>query len=153
MDTLRAFISVLGGALLSIFYPIFNPMILLAICFAFDLVFGIVADRVMNGAGPNFSKFLRATMFLLFYISTIALIHLACYLQKDVEQGALVVKTVTYACTYFYLCNIFKNLHFSFPANRFFAFMYYVLSLDVITKRVPFLWDFLNSEKKNETNG
>ena len=150
MESLKAFFSVVLSALLAIFNPLFNPIILLAILFAVDVAAGIISDKIINNEDFSFKKFFKSVLFLFFYVMIIGIMYLACYLQNDLEQGALILKTVTYVCAYFYFSNIAKNLHQSYPTNRFFAFLYFVLSLDLVTKKIPILNKFL--EKENEGN-
>jgi hypothetical protein len=116
--------------------------------FLFDIAAGIVADRVINGRGFSFRKFLKSVTFLVFYVVIIAAIYVICYLQGDTDEGLLLLKTVTYVCGYFYFSNITKNLHESYPGNRFFSFLFFVLSVDVLTGRIPALQKFLRAEKK-----
>lgn len=150
METTKAFLSVVAGALLAIFNPLFNPVVLLVVLFVFDIVAGWIADKVINDTDFRYQKFFKAVKFLFFYVVIIGILYLACYLQGDIEQGGLLLKTVTYVCAYFYFSNIGKNLHQSYPENRFFSFMYFVLSLDLLTKRIPVLQAFLDKEKKDE---
>jgi len=150
MDAIKAFFSIITSALLTIFNPMFNPVILLVVLFVFDILAGIIADKIINNANFSYEKFCKSIMFLFYYVLIIGILYLACYLQEDVEQGALLLKTITYVCAYFYFSNIAKNFHNSYPKNQFFAFLYFVLSLDVITKKIPILHTFLNKGKDNE---
>jgi phage-related holin len=152
MESVKAFFSFIASALLAIINPLFNPTVILAILFAIDVISGIVADKLINKTDFSFKKFFNSVMFLFFYVVIIGVLYLTCYLQQDLEQGALILKTVTYVCAYFYFSNIAKNLHKSYPANRFFSFLYFVLSLDLITKKIPILNKFLEKEKDEQIN-
>ena len=150
MDAVKAFFSMIVSTILTIFNPLFNPTIILVILFVVDIATGIISDKVINKADFSSKKFLKAIMFLFLYVVIIGVLHLICYLQKDIEEGGLLLKAVTYVCAYFYFSNIAKNLHKSYPGNRFFAFLYFVLSLNLVTEKISVLHMFLEKEKKEK---
>ena len=150
MDAIKAFFSVIISSVLTIMNPVFNPTIILAILFVIDIAAGIISDKLINKADFSFKKFFKAVMFLFLYVVIIGTLYLICYLQEDIEEGKLLLKTITYACAYFYSSNIAKNLHETYPTNRFFAFLYFVLSLDLFTKKIPVIHNFLAQEKKRK---
>ena len=150
MDAIKVFLSLIVSAFITIMNPITEPVLVLVILFIFDLACGMIADRMINKQGFRFRKFLKSVQFLCLYVVIIAAIYAICYLQDDVEEGLLLLKTITYVCGYFYFSNITKNLHDSYPKNRFFAFLYFVLSVDVLTGKIPVLREFLLSEKQSK---
>ena len=150
MDAIKVFLSFVASAFITIMNPLFNPVIILVILFIFDIVCGIIADRVINNIGFRFRKFLMSIRFLCLYVVIIGIIYTLCYLQNDIQEGLMLLKTVTYVCSYFYFSNIAKNLHESYPKNRFFSFLFFVLSVDVLTSKIPVLNKFLQTEKKQE---
>ena len=152
MDAIKAFFSIIGSAILTILNPLFNPVVILVILFTIDIAAGIISDRMINKASFSTKKFLKAVMFLFFYVVIIGVLYLICYLQNDVEEGVLLLKMITYVCAYFYFSNIAKNMHESYPTNRFFSFLYFFLSLDLITQKIPILSKFLEKEKEKDEN-
>lgn len=150
MDAIKIFISLIISALVTVMHPLLNPVIILVTLFVLDIGIGMVADKVINKMGFSFQKFLKSIMFLFFYVVIIAAIYVICYLQDDTQEGLLLLKTITYVCSYFYFSNITKNLHESYPKNRFFSFLFFVLSVDVLTSKIPILQKFLQSEKQSE---
>jgi hypothetical protein len=149
MDGLKAFISMLAGSVAAMAYPVFNPVRLLALLFIVDVAAGIISDRIVYGRGFSHRKFIRAVEFLALYVTIIGLMYITCYLLNDVNEGAVLLKAVTYVCVYFYFSNMAKNLHLSYPRNRFFSFLYFVLSLDTVTGRIPGLQKFLEREERD----
>ena len=148
MDAIKVFLSFIIGAFITIMNPLAEPVLILVILFVFDIVCGIITDKIINKTGFSFSKFMKSIQFLCLYVVIIASIWAVCYLQDDIEEGLLLLKTITYVCAYFYFSNIAKNLHESHPKNRFFAFLFFVLSVDILTNKIPILNRFLQSEKK-----
>jgi hypothetical protein len=149
MDAIKVFLSLIIGALISVLNPLTEPVLILVMLFIFDIVCGMIADRVINGRGFKFGKFLKSVQFLCLYVVIVGTIYVICYLQDDVEEGLLLLKTITYVCGYFYFSNIAKNLHESYPNNRFFGFLFFVLSVDILTRRIPLLNKFLSKEKED----
>jgi hypothetical protein len=150
MDAIKVFFSMILGAFLTVMHPLLNPVIILVALFVLDIGGGIIADKILNKVGFSYAKFLKSVAFLFMYVVIISAIYGICYLQNDIDEGLLLLKTITYVCTYFYFSNIAKNLHESYPKNRFFAFLYFVLSVDILTSKIPILQKFLQSEKQNE---
>jgi hypothetical protein len=150
MDAIKVFLSMIAGALMSALSPLKNPVIILVMLFIFDVICGTIADRVINRQGFKFRKFLAAMRLLCLYVTTSGIIYITCYMLDDMEEGLLLLKTITYVLAYFYFSNVSKNLHESYPKSRFFAFLYFVLSVDILTGRIPLLKRFLASEKQNE---
>jgi hypothetical protein len=150
MDAIKVFLSMILGAFLTVMQPLLNPVITLVVLFTLDIVGGIIADKLINKAEFSFAKFLKSVAFLFMYVVIIAAIYGICYLQNDVNEGLLLLKTITYVCAYFYFSNIAKNLHESYPKNRFFSFLFFALSVDILTGRIPLLQKFLQSENPKE---
>ncbi|MDR1879417.1 MAG: hypothetical protein LBQ78_00590 [Tannerellaceae bacterium] len=150
MDAIKVFLSFVMSACMAIMHPLLNPVMILVILFVLDIAGGIVADKVMNGVGFSFAKFLKSVAFLFLYVVIIADIYAICYLQNDIDEGLLLLKTITYVCAYFYFSNIAKNFHESYPENRFFSFLFFVLSVDIPANKIPILQKFLHAEKQEK---
>jgi hypothetical protein len=150
MDAYKTFISVILSSALTILNPLFNPITILVILFIFDIVCGIISDKIINKTHFSSQKFLRAVLFLALYVVIIAAIYVTCWLQGDAKEGEMLLKVITYVCSYFYFSNIARNLHETYPENRFFAFLFYVLSVDLFTSKIPILQRFLEQEKKQK---
>ena len=149
MDVIKVLLSFVIGSFVAILDPMREPIAILVMLFVFDILCGIISDHILHGSGFSFTKFLRSILFLCLYVITIAVIYAVCYLQKDIEEGLMLLKTITYVCSYFYFSNIAKNLHETYPKNRFFSFLFFVLSVDVITGKIPALKKFLSEERRD----
>jgi ABC-type sugar transport system permease subunit len=147
MDAVKVFLSFIFGSFLAMLDPIKEPIAILVILFTLDIAGGVITDRVVHSRGFSFRKFFRSVMFLCMYVVVIASLYAVCYLQDDMEEGLTLLKAITYVCGYFYFSNIAKNLHETYPKNRFFSFLFYALSVDLITSRLPVLQKFLKAEK------
>jgi hypothetical protein len=150
MNAIKVFFSFILGAFITVMHPLWNPITILGILFVLDIVAGIIEDKVVNGIGFSTKKFLKSLYFVALYIVIVVASYVICYLQNDVEEGMILRKTITYVCSYFYFSNITKNLHKAYPENRLFSFLYFILSVDVITNKIPFLNKFLEKEGKEE---
>ena len=65
-------------------------------------------------------------------------------------NGALQCITgVVYAILYFYGTNTLRNLQKLFPDNKVVAFIYYVVSFEVV-KKIPYLQQFQSNQNKEE---
>ena len=147
------FLSLIAGSVLTVVFPLIHPATILVLLFSLDIAAGIIFDKVKGGGGFSSSKFYKSLRFLCMYIAIIAAMYTIFHLQGDVKEGLLLLKAVTYVCIYFYFSNIAKNMHNSYPENRFFAFLYFVLSVDIIfTGKIPVLQRFLEKEKELKEN-
>ena len=149
LDTLKIIIVAALGSLYSYLEPIYNPMKVLAIVFFADIVAGVLVDLIRNNDRIRIKKFLIAVAFLALYFSIIASTYVIGEHMGDTDEALLIVKTLTYVFSYFYVSNTFRNLRILAPNNKQVAFLDYWLGLQVV-RRLPDLANYLGLGKQKE---
>ena len=149
LDTLKIIIVAALGSLYSYLEPIYNPMKVLAIVFFADIVAGVLVDLIRNNDRIRIKKFLIAVAFLALYFSIIASTYIIGEHMGDINEALLIVKTLTYVFSYFYVSNTFRNLRILAPNNKQIAFLDYWLGLQVV-RRLPDLANYLGLGKQKE---
>ena len=149
METIKTFITLIVATIVAAFKSIVLPITLYGILFAFDVLFGIIADRAVNKQAFSTRKFLRAIVLLLCYCCVNFIVAAICYLSNTPQHADTFVQIVTIVCAVFYAQNIFKNLHAAYPEVRFFRFMHWLVGLGIVDK-LPFLQKFIDFENKEK---
>lgn len=150
-DTFKIIVVAIIGGLYSYLEPIYNPMKVLAIVFFADIVAGVLVDLIKNNDRIRIKKFLIAVAFLALYFSIIASTYIIGEHMGDTQEALLIVKTLTYVFSYFYVSNTFRNVKILAPNNRPIAFIDYWLGLQVV-KRLPSLAEYLGLGRREEEN-
>ncbi|NDW19819.1 hypothetical protein D0T53_13005 [Dysgonomonas sp. 216] len=151
LDTIKIILVAALGSLYSYLEPIYNPMKVLAIVFCADIVAGVLVDLIKNNDRIRIKKFLIAVAFLALYFSIIASTYVVGEHMGDIEEALLIVKTLTYIFSYFYISNTIRNLRLLAPQNKQIAFLDYWLGLQIV-KRLPDLANFLGLSHKKQDN-
>lgn len=134
MESLKSLLAVSLAAILAYFEPVQNVLIAIFLLIAFNFTFGLVAGIVANREPFSFRKAFacirEASVFLL-VLSSVFFIgdHLGAR-----GESLQAVSTIAYALAYFYSVNISKNLRELFPKSKPIAFLYYLLSIEVLSK-------------------
>ena len=154
MDTSKGFAVLIVSTMLTALNAIVLPVALYVFLFGFDVLFGIIADRIVNKRGFSTKKFLRAIVLLLCYSSVNFIVASICYFTEAHHHVDNLIRAITIVCSIFYAQNIFKNMTNTYPEARFFKFMYWLVSFEIVSE-IPFLKKFLEIEKtnKDEDNG
>jgi hypothetical protein len=126
-------------------------MVVLLITFAADMLFGILADIIVNNKQLNAKKFLAAFAYLAMYLFIITMVYVVGERMGDETEALFVDKMITYVFAYFYLANILKNARLLFPGNRQIKFLDFLIGLE-FTKKIPSLGEFLEKEKQETDN-
>lgn len=148
-DTFKIIMVAALGSLYSYLEPIYDPMKVLAFVFLADIVAGVLVDLIRNNDRIRIKKFLIAVAFLALYFSIIASTYIIGEHMGDKSEALLVVKTLTYVFSYFYVSNTFRNLKVLAPNNKQIAFLDYWLGLQIV-KRLPNLAKYLGLGKDKE---
>ena len=69
--------------------------------------------------------------------------------MKNLDGALQCITGIVYAVCYFYGVNTLRNLRKMFPQSKPLNFMYWVLSFEIV-KRIPYLQQFNENEKKKE---
>lgn len=127
-------------------------MFSLLIVFVLNFLFGLLAGIIIQGEGWNFKKAFTCIVELMVFVTIVASIYVIGYLKHNPNGAVWCVSFVSYSILYYYALNILKNLKRLLPNNsighRAVAFLYYVLSAEII-KKIPYLEAYIKMEDKN----
>lgn len=145
--------TVMGWFSSMIFYftPIHGLIIGLSISFFVSFAFGILAGILTQSEAVDLKKASRAFSELATYFVIIAALFVIGDKMKDGGWIYEILSAITWGMIYFYVANWTKNMKRLCPNSRGVAFLHFVLGLEFI-KRVPFLKDFVDQEKKGAGN-
>ena len=134
MQTSKSFIAVSIAAVLAYFRPIENLLMSVTLICIINFAFGLIAGVVVNREKFNFRKAflcISETSVFLFVLSTVFFIS-----DHITTTGASMqaISTITYALIYFYSVNIFKNLITLFPGSKALAWIYNLLSIELLNR-------------------
>lgn len=150
MDTLidktKELFWVLFAALVSVFSPVRNVLILLFIAFMFNILSGIIAGVNVNNEKFSMKKAFNAITQLLFYAACVIFLDYGARLIAEPEIGSLTIKWLTYIVVYFYLANIFRNAHIVYPKSQAISFIYELLSTEIFNR----LKNYVGYKKKSD---
>ena len=148
----KSFFALILATILTAVHAILFAIALYVILFSFDVFYGIMADRAINGKSFSTKKFGRAIMLLLSYCSVNFVISAICFFSNTGQYVDDLMMVTTITCSIFYAQNMFKNMRNVYPESRFIRFMYWLFSFEIITK-IPHLkkfTDYEDKEKKEE---
>lgn len=146
MEKFRELMACMAASVLGAVAPVHDILEACMIVFAANLVAGLAAGILAQGEKFTFQKFFTCVMEAAVVCLLIAMM-LIIGDKIDNHDGAMsAISVVVYALIYFYGVNIFKNLTRLFPDNRLLAFLYYVISFEVVGK-IPYL---ANYKRQNE---
>lgn len=142
------------SAILSFVSPISFSIQSLFILFVANILVGLFADLCTGGHWEK-QKITRAFFEALLIYSFIFVIFSIGTSMKNIEGALQVVATFTWVVIWYYGANINRNLIVLSPshsqARKAFEFSYYVITFEVI-KKIPFLKDYQDSLKQENTN-
>lgn len=147
MDNIKNLIVCSFAPIAAYFSPIENILKAVLLLLAMNFIFGLAAGRLVDKDEFRFKK-----AFACFVQAFVFAVIMACafYIGDHMgnKDGALYCVS-SFGCVliYFYSVNVFRNLKLIFPKNRVFAFVYYVLSVEFITK-IQYLDNYLKQEHK-----
>lgn len=148
IDSAKQTMWLIITAVVSIFAPVQNILILLFMSFLFNIVMGIITDVHVNKKQFNIKKAFNALSQLLFYFACVIFIDYGANLLGDLSLGTLGVKWLTCIVVYFYLTNIFKNAKQLYPDNNAITFIYELLSTEIFDRLKGMIG--FNSKKDDE---
>ena len=137
MGEIKAYIVMMAGALLTLLAPIQNFMIAMAILFAINFGFGLVA-AVVNKEGWSTKKALMLLFHMATFLVTACSAFVIGHLMGEESQAIAVVKIYCYVAIYIFGTNIARNwLQILKPGTSWYKFVdliYYVLSVKFIER-------------------
>lgn len=134
LESSKEIMWLIVSAIVSVFAPVQNILLLLFWAFLFNIIVGIIADVNVNKKRFDLKKAFTAISQLLFYFACIIFLSHGAELLGDEKIGTLGVKWVTCIVSYFYLTNIFRNASQLFPKNEAVKFIYELLSTEIFNR-------------------
>jgi hypothetical protein len=142
--TVGVFLSGMAGY----FFPIKDFMLAMLCVFAANFLAGLIADIARGGHWDN-RKAQMAFVHVFVFFGIACFVFIIAHLMHVQPEGIKAVSWICYAAMWFYARNILRNLQSvikpATPMGAFVAFLYYVISLQMI-ERIPYLRDFVNGE-------
>lgn len=131
------------------FAPVRDMVFVIFFIFVINCVAGMVAGIVAKHERFNNRKFFHCLLeTLVFYIIVLS-IYVIGEKMKNMEGAMQCITGIVYAIIYFYGVNTLRNARKLFPNSRPLNFIYYVLSFEIVRK-IPYLQQFIDNEKKQE---
>lgn len=148
MENIKAVIVGIFSALAAYLSPISSVLFSILYVFFLNFLFGYLSGLV-KGESFALRKAFTAVKEACIFFLIVASVYIIGERMGDDNAALQAITTITYAITYFYAVNIFKNLNKLFPKSRGISFLYYVLSMEFI-KKIPFMESFVKQEKGKE---
>ncbi len=133
-ENLKPYLVALLTSVIAVINPIKGVLWVLSATFIINIATGIIADIHVNKAafsiGKGFSAFFQMAliMALVYYIQ-------GSFMQLKMETtGQEIVKWIAILALYFYSTNISRNASLIYPGNKFFSFLYEVLTTQIFTR-------------------
>ncbi len=154
MAELKGFIIAAFSAVLSFFMPIGDFIEAMILLFVVNFVFGLLAD-IVNGGGWNKNKASMFFLYCLVFFAIALFIFTIGHLLHAHEEAVHGVKYLCVVSLWFFGVNIARNwkqiTREGSTFHKLAAFLYYVLSMQVVEK-IPFLKQFIEDKRsKNKT--
>lgn len=143
----------------AILMPVHNVIYAILYLLGMNFLFGLTADIAKSARNREHrivwssKKALWAFILLFIMVVIICGFYIIGYFLNKPAEAITGVSWLCIAATYFFGCNIIRNILIILPkghtAWKFFAFVYYVASLQMI-ERIPFLREYVEKGEKDE---
>lgn len=131
------------------FAPVRDMVFVIFFIFVINCVAGMVAGIVAKHERFSNRKFFHCLLeTFVFYIIVLS-IYVIGEKMKNMEGAMQCITGIVYAIIYFYGVNTLRNMRKLFPHSRPLNFIYFVLSFEIVRK-IPYLQQFIDNEKKQE---
>jgi len=131
--------------------PICNSIIVLIVTSFANLIFGMLASKIVQKQKLSKKKVLCEFASLAVYIMIISGVFFVMNTMGHKHIALPIVSVITYAFLYFYSTNIIRSLRELFPRSMQLKFIEFVWCLEFI-KRVPFMEDFVKFKEEQKEN-
>lgn len=153
-EHLRRLMGPVVSCILSVCSPILNyysPLgdffLVIGVLFLVNCIVGLLTDLWVNKESFSIKKIVKTTK----EVASIIVILGGSFFIGDkmdsISSTLLFINGVVWYCIYTYSVNILRNAKQLLPDSRFVAFVYYVVSFEII-KQVPYARRFQEHESK-----
>ena len=149
---IRHMIATLLSITIAYFAPISDMVFVIFYLFLLNMLAGMVAGMIVDNETFKLKKFFRCiTETFVLYVIVLSVFCLGEKMGN--KDGAMqCISGIVYAIIYFYSVNILRNLIKVMPDSKPIAFLYYLVSFEIV-KKIPYLHDFNNKLNKEDKNG
>lgn len=144
---LKNMIVTLCSITLAYFAPVKDMVFVIFFIFLINMLAGLVSGIVVDNEGFNNKKFFHCIVETCVFYLIVGSVFLIGEKLHNIEGALQCITGVVYAILYFYGTNTLRNLKKLFPDNKVIAFIYYVVSFEVV-KKIPYLQQFQDQEEK-----
>ncbi len=145
-NTLRNLVVSTISMLLAYFAPVGNFVFVIFFVFLVNCVAGLIADIYANDERFRIKKFFRCLVETMVFYMIVVCIYTVGERMGNPAGAIQCITGVVYAVLYFYSVNVLRNVKEILPSSRAIAFLYYVVSFEML-KKVPFLENFVRREE------
>lgn len=146
---LKNLLVTLCSVTLAYFAPLNDMVFIIFFIFLINMMAGMISGIVVNNEPFNNKKFFRCLMETFVFYVIVLCIYVIGEKLGNASGAMQCITGVVYAILYFYGTNILRNLNQLFPDSKALAFIYYVVSFEVV-KKIPYLQQFQNHNKKED---
>lgn len=146
---LKNMMATLLSITLAYFAPISDMVFVIFFIFLINMLAGMISGIVVDNEAFSNKKFFRCLIETFVFYVIVICIYVIGEKLGNVNGALQCITGVVYAILYFYGTNTLRNLQKLFPANKVIAFIYYVVSFEIV-KKIPYLQQFneLNKDKQ-----
>lgn len=144
---LKNMIVTLCSITLAYFAPVKDMVFVIFFIFLINMLAGLVSGIVVDNEGFNNKKFFHCIVETCVFYLIVGSVFLIGEKLHNIDGALQCITGVVYAILYFYGTNTLRNLKKLFPDNKVIAFIYYVVSFEVV-KKIPYLQQFQDQEEK-----
>lgn len=146
---LKNLLVTLCSVTLAYFAPLNDMVFIIFFIFFINMLAGMISGIVVNNEPFNNKKFFRCLMETFVFYVIVLCIYVIGEKLGNVGGAMQCITGVVYAILYFYGTNILRNINQLFPDSKTLAFIYYVVSFEIV-KKIPYLQQFQNHNKKED---
>lgn len=129
--------------------PLNDMVFVIFFIFLINIMAGMISGIVVNNEPFNNKKFFRCLMETFVFYVIVVCIYVIGEKLGNINGAMQCITGVVYAILYFYGTNTLRNLNKLFPDNKTLAFIYYVVSFEIV-KKIPYLQQFQNHNKEDK---
>lgn len=147
---LKNLLVTLLSVTLAYFAPLNDMVFIIFFIFLINMLAGMISGIVVNNEPFNNKKFFRCLMETFVFYVIVLCIYVIGEKLGNVGGAMQCITGVVYAILYFYGTNILRNINQLFPDSKTLAFIYYVVSFEIV-KKIPYLQQFQNHNKEDKS--
>lgn len=149
INEIRTTLTTLISITLAYFAPIQNMVFVMFFLFLLNMVAGLIAGIIVDNEEFQFKKFFHCILETFCLYTIVLTIFLIGEKMENMIGAMQCISGIVYTCVWFYGTNILRNLKKINPDSKIIAFLYYVMSFEIV-KKIPYLQNFQNNKKSND---